>query len=91
MRTKRLHPVRGIRMISSDKPFGPVLFIFGKFNIYDISWYGIFYKDHLAIHPGDGFTLRGIILHQDLPEFYSFFIFSSHDGKNKKKQIVYLI
>jgi len=65
MRTKRLHPVRRILVYGGNKTLGPILFIFGKFNIYYVSGYGIFDEYDLAIHSRKRFTLRCVILYQN--------------------------
>lgn len=82
MRTKGLYPIGRVLMPGRNETFRPILFIFGKFNIYDVSGYDILDKDHFSIHAGQGFTFGGITFHGDLLQDY-IFIFSTHSGKDK--------
>jgi hypothetical protein len=84
MRAKGLYPVRRILMPGCDETFRPILFIFGKFNIYDVSGYDILDKDHFSVHAGQGFALSSIIFNEDPLQYY-IFIFFTHGGKDKNE------
>ncbi|HVW60324.1 MAG TPA: hypothetical protein VHC48_09825, partial [Puia sp.] len=74
---KRLYPVRRVLMPGGDETFRPIFFIFGKFNIYDVSGYDILDKDHFPVHAGQGFAFSGIIFNENPLQNY-IFIFSTH-------------